>query len=58
MIKRKKQIVSDAEYEIIRRKAQAVLIFDLEISAPSKGVFLFLGGFVNANKSCYYRNYC
>jgi hypothetical protein len=44
MTKRKQQIASDAEYEVIKRKAQAIFIFALEISAPFKGAFLFLGG--------------
>jgi len=41
--KAKTIIVSDAEYKVMRRKAQRVLIFARKITAPFKGAF-----FINA----------
>lgn len=60
MMRHQLQIVTDAKYFDIRRKAQAMLntIFEHGFSAPFEGAFLVIGDFAYGNKSGYYRDYC
>jgi len=51
MTKRKQQIVSDAEYKVIRRKAQANLYLLLKFLRLSKAYLLFVTPGENINLS-------